>query len=76
MLEFIQYCIYCMLMCISCAFGNNPEGVTLVKIMIGLLTMIVLLALLLGTLWLISIPVRIIRKRQSQGKKDHHMLTD
>ena len=28
MWEFIKYCLYCLGMSISAAFGNNPEGMT------------------------------------------------
>ena len=54
MWEFIKYCLYCLLMAISAAFGNNPEGMTFKHIIVGSITMFVLLGLVLGILWLIA----------------------
>ena len=53
MLEFIKYCLYCLLMSISAAFGNNPEGMTFKHAIVGFVTMFVLLGLALLILWLI-----------------------
>lgn len=57
MWEFIKYCLKCLLMSISAAFGNNPEGMNLKNIIVGSITMFVLLGLLLGILWLIAVIV-------------------
>ncbi len=57
MWEFIKYCLYCLLMSISVAFGNNPEGMTFKHIIVGSITMFVLLGLVLGILWLIAMVV-------------------
>ena len=54
MWEFIKYCL---LMSISAAFGNNPEGMTFKHILVGSITMFVLLGLVLGILWLIAMVV-------------------
>ncbi|MCI6357481.1 MAG: hypothetical protein MR766_02440 [Erysipelotrichaceae bacterium] len=54
MWEFINYCLYCLLMSISAAFGNNPEGMTFKHAIVGSITMFVLLGLVLGILWLIA----------------------
>ena len=57
MWEFIKYCLYCLLMSISAAFGNNPEGMTFKHAIVGIITMFVLLGLVLSILWLIAIVV-------------------
>lgn len=57
MWEFIKYCLYCLLMAISAAFGNNPEGMTFKNAIVGIITMFVLLGLVLGILWLIAMVV-------------------
>jgi len=54
MWEFIKYCLYCFGIVISAAFGNNPEGMNLKNIIVGGITIFVLLALVLGILWLIG----------------------
>ena len=61
MWEFLKYCCYCFFMAISAAFGNNPEGMTFTKIIVGIITMFVLLGLSLGVLWLIAVIVNKIR---------------
>ncbi len=55
MLEFIKYCLYCFLMVISAAFGNNPDGMTFKNIIVGIITMFVILGLVLGILWLTAV---------------------
>ena len=57
MWEFIKYCLYCFLMAISAAFGNNPEGMTFKNVIVGGITMFVLACLALGILWLIAVVV-------------------
>lgn len=57
MLKFIKYCLKCLLMSISAAFGNNPEGMTFKHAIVGSITMLVLLGLALGILWLIAVIV-------------------
>lgn len=57
MWEFIKYCFYCLLMTISAAFGNNPEGMSFKNIVTGIVTMFVLLGLLLGILWIIALVI-------------------
>lgn len=42
MFEFLKYCIRCLLMVISAAFGYNPEGVTWQNILVGILTLLTL----------------------------------
>ena len=57
MWEFIKYCLYCFLMTISAAFGDNPEGMTFKNAIVGIVTMFLLLGLALGILWLIAVIV-------------------
>lgn len=57
MWEFIKYCLHCLLMFISAAFGNNPEGMTFKHTIVGIITMFVLLGLVLGILWLRAVIV-------------------
>ena len=38
MWEFIKYCLRCLLMSISAAFGNNPEGMTFKHAIVGIVT--------------------------------------
>ena len=54
MWEFIKYCLKCLSMSISASFGNNPEGMTFKHAIVGRITMLVLLGLALGILWLIA----------------------
>ena len=61
MWEFIKYCIYCLLMSISAAFGNNPKGMTFKHAIIGSITMFVLVGLSLGILWIIAVIVNKLR---------------
>ena len=61
MWEFIKYCIFCLLMSISAAFGNNPKGMTFKHAIIGSITMVVLVGLSLGILWLIVVIVNKLR---------------
>ena len=62
MWDFIKYCLYCLLLVISGAFGNNHKGITFKDIIVGIITMFVLLGLLIGILWLIGFIMKIIRK--------------
>lgn len=55
MWEFVKYCLYCLCIVISGAFGNNPEGMSIKTGTIGIITMFVLLGLALGILWLIAV---------------------
>ena len=54
MWEFIKYCFYCMGITISAAFGHNPNGLTWKSGIVGILTAIVLLAVILCIIYLIS----------------------
>ncbi len=54
MWEFIKYCFYCMGITISAAFGYNPSGLTWKTGIIGVLTAIVLLALIICIIYLVS----------------------
>lgn len=67
MWEFIKYCLHCLLMSISAAFGNNPEGMEFNHAIVGIVTMFVLLGLSLGILWLISILVNRFRWKKNYG---------
>lgn len=61
MWDFFKYCLYCLGIAISGAFGNNPEGLSLKTAIIGSITMYVLLGLAFGILWLISVIVNKLR---------------
>ena len=61
MWEFIKYCLFCLGIAISGAFGNNPEGMSIKTAIIGIITMFVLLGLSLGILWLIAVLVNKLR---------------
>ena len=63
MWEFIKYCLYCLSMSISAAFGNNPEGMTFKHAIVGSITMFVLLGAGLGILWLIAMIVNKFRQK-------------
>ena len=60
-MEVLKYCLYCLGIVISGAFGNNPDGMSLKTIIVGSVTVFVLLGLALGILWLIAIIVNKIR---------------
>ena len=62
MWEFIKYCLYCLGIVISGAFGNNPEGMSIKTATICIITMFVLLGLALGILWLIAVIVNKFRR--------------
>lgn len=55
MWDFIKYCLYCLGIVISGAFGTNPEGMSIKNIIIGSVTLYTLLGFTLGILWLIAI---------------------
>ena len=54
MWELVKYCLYCLGIAISAAFGNNPEGMSFKTVIVGSVTMFVLLGLVLGILCLIA----------------------
>ena len=62
MLEFIKYCLYCLLMSIAAVFGNNPKGMTIKHAIVGSVTMLVLTGVALGLLWLIAVIVNKFRQ--------------
>ena len=57
MWKFIKYCLYCLGIVISGAFGNNPEGMSLKTVLIGSITLFVLLGLAFAILWGIGVIV-------------------
>mgnify|MGYP003317193711 CR=1 FL=1 len=61
MWKFIKYCLYCLGIVISGAFGNNPEGLSIKTAIIGSITLFVLLGLALLILYLISLLVTRLR---------------
>ncbi len=62
MCGFIQYCFLCMCGVVSAAFGYNPSGLTLKSCIVGVLTLIILVCVVLGIMWLFTI-IRIRIKR-------------
>lgn len=54
MWEFIKYCFYCMGITISAAFGHNPSGLTWKTGIIGVLTAIILIALIVCIIYLVT----------------------
>lgn len=54
MWEFIKYCFYCMGITISAAFGHNPSGLTWKTGIIGVLTAIILIALIVCIIYLVN----------------------
>lgn len=58
MWDLIKYCIYCLGIIISAAFGYNPEGLTWKTGVIGALTCIVLVFVIYGITWLICFIVK------------------
>ena len=54
-LNFIWYCIDCMIGCITSMFGNVPDNFTMKEIIIGLSTMIVIVIIIFLVLWLIGV---------------------
>ncbi len=52
MWELIKYCLYCMGITISAAFGNNPSELTLKTAFIGVITAIIILAIVIGIVYL------------------------
>ena len=62
MWEFIKYCLFCVLMTLSASMGDVPKGMTYTHLIVGCVTMIVLLGLGLGILWIISEIVSKFRK--------------
>ena len=54
MWEFIKYCFYCMGITISAAFGHNPSGLTWKTGIIGVLTAIILIAIVVCIIYLVN----------------------
>lgn len=54
MWEFIKYCFYCMGITISAAFGHNPSGLTWKTGIVGVLTAIILIALIVCIIYLVN----------------------
>lgn len=61
-LEFIWFCIDCMIGCITSMFGNVPDNFTMKEIMIGLITMLIITTIIFLFLWLIGV-IRIKRNK-------------
>ena len=53
-LNFIWYCIKCMLLCFSAMFGRAP-GITLKEILIGNATLLVIMIIIFLILWLTGV---------------------
>ena len=80
MWDFIKYCLYCMCMTISAAFGSNPDGLNWETGITGVFTSLVLLCLLGGASWTLcffsirmnkqKILYRSKQKAHSKSKKD------
>lgn len=64
MWNFIKYCLFCLGIVISGAFGNNPEGMSIKTGIVGSITLFVLLGLALLILWLISLVVNFFRRQK------------
>ena len=62
MWEFFKYCLYCLGIVISGAFGSNPDGMSLKTTIVGGITLYALLGLVLGILWLIAVIVNKFRR--------------
>ncbi len=63
MWEFIKYCLTCLGITISAAFGNNPNGMTLKNAIVGFITLFVLSGLALLVLYLVSLIVKLLKKK-------------
>ena len=57
MWDAIKYCIYCLGIIISSAFGYNPEGLTWKTGVIGVVTCIVVLSVIYCITWLVCFMV-------------------
>ena len=55
MWDAIKYCIYCLGIIISSAFGYNPEGLTWKTGVIGVVTCIVVLSVIYCIAWLVRL---------------------
>lgn len=54
-IDFIWYCISCMMTCISAVGGHLPEDFTWKEILIGVATLLVIILILALIVWLISL---------------------
>lgn len=54
-LDFIWYCISCMMNCFSAMFGHMPKDFTWKEILIGIATLLVIILILALIVWLISL---------------------
>lgn len=61
MWEFIKYCFYCMGITISAAFGHNPSGLTWKTGIIGVLTAIILIAIVVCIIYLVNFIIQKIK---------------
>lgn len=69
MWKFIKYCLYCLGIVISGAFGNNPEGMSLKTVIIGSITLFVLLGVAFAILWFIGVIVNKFRQLKHKINK-------
>lgn len=58
MFKFIKYCLLCMCLTISAAFGNNPEGLTWKTGITGVLTAIVLILISFGIIYFVCYAIK------------------
>ena len=51
--NFLKYCIYCLGLVIDAAFGNNPAGLTVERILVGAVVLVVGLGVIVGIVFLL-----------------------
>ena len=69
MWEFIKYCISCLLMVVSASIGDNPEGMSLKNIIVGLLTLFTLFFFFFGFFGFIRITQSIFQSQYFLSRK-------
>lgn len=67
-LETIEYLLYCLLAVFSSAFGNVPEKLTYLDILVGIIVMY-LLIFLVFVLIFICVKIRLLCKRKNNHNK-------
>ena len=68
-MEFIKYCIWCMLSVITCAFGENQEDLNLLDIAVGFAGIAIVILIYIGIRRLISvISIKISKDKANKNK--------
>ena len=74
-LNFIWYCIKCMLNLFAAAFGHTPDGFSLKEGLIGGATLIVIMIIIFLILWLTGV-IKFKKKNKANYQSNNDKNTD